>query len=698
MALVEDNAVLASRQFDMGNSGQKVMAQRPFLLLGLALVALVMACTGTKTTGTPTPTPTPTITPTATPMPTATPTPTLTATVAPITGPAINAERARETLLELGVDPEGIQRTLEDLAQLARSRSWNSSMSNTKGCGIRMGLSDDEITRVLEELQQPLSRTTDDGSWKPNFATILQGYGIDEAKVQKMLVEAEAWVTKVQIRNRWMANIAAELATYGIGEEGVIRVVLASGYEEGLVEDRPRQTLREFGLSEVGAQRVIMAMDEQAARAVDYNSSRSNTQTRIKQIGVDDEVAEGILAGLDELVARADFDYGSWKSNTAITLQRFVDKEGLNSLFTAMDEQAARAADYNSSRSNTQTRIKQIGVDDEVAGGILAELDALVARVAFDYGSWRKKTLTDIQQIGIGEEGVNSIFTAMDEQAARAVDYNSSRSNTQTRIKQIGVDDEVAGGILAELDELVARVAFDYGSWRKKTIADIQQIGIGEEGVNSIGAALDDLFEAAKNWRATIRSTADMMIEYGIDQEGRQGILLEAGIDITAALTPITTPTPSPAPTATPTPTPTRDNPDLEIVKFLNSEFHYGQSGSYTFQIGNVGTGTARSPISVVDVLLDGFTFDSFSDPFTTDWACTASGQQVTCVYTGPEISPGGFLPALIITVTIAPIEQFPGDSDAVDNCAQVLHPDDLNPVNDRSCVSTIITPSGAAG
>lgn len=69
---------------------------------------------------------------------------------------------------------------------------------------------------------------------------------------------------------------------------------------------------------------------------------------------------------------------------------------------------------------------------------------------------------------------------------------------------------------------------------------------------------------------------------------------------------PAPAPTPVPAPTPSPTPTPTGEKPDLAIEKFLNSEFHYGQLGSYTFQIGNVGTGTAHSPITVVDVLPDG--------------------------------------------------------------------------------------------
>ena len=100
----------------------------------------------------------------------------------------------------------------------------------------------------------------------------------------------------------------------------------------------------------------------------------------------------------------------------------------------------------------------------------------------------------------------------------------------------------------------------------------------------------------------------------------------------------------------------------------------------------------------MVDVLPDGFTFDSYSDPYSTDWACSAFGQQVTCTYTGPDISPGGFLPTLIINVTIAPIDQFPGGSDAVDNCAEVRHPDDVIPANNTSCVTTVITPSGAAG
>ena len=161
-----------------------------------------------------------------------------------------------------------------------------------------------------------------------------------------------------------------------------------------------------------------------------------------------------------------------------------------------------------------------------------------------------------------------------------------------------------------------------------------------------------------------------------------------------AQVLPVPQPTAAPAPTPMPAPSPELD---LAIEKLLDSAFHYGRSGSYAFRIWNVGAGIARSPITMVDDLPDGFTFDSYSDPFTTDWACTASGQRVTCAYNGPDISPGGFLPALVVTVTVAPIGEFPEGSGAVENCAQIRQRDDVNPANDESCVSTAVTPSGAA-
>lgn len=143
--------------------------------------------------------------------------------------------------------------------------------------------------------------------------------------------------------------------------------------------------------------------------------------------------------------------------------------------------------------------------------------------------------------------------------------------------------------------------------------------------------------------------------------------------------------------TEPPPPEPT----DLKTEKFLqNSEFKYGQSASFSISVENVGSGVAQSPITVTDELPDGLTYLSFSDPYSSDWSCTASGQKVTCVYTGPDISPGGFLPALIITVVVASAQDFPAAmGDQVVNCATVEHPSDINPNNDQGCLTAIVIP-----
>lgn len=132
--------------------------------------------------------------------------------------------------------------------------------------------------------------------------------------------------------------------------------------------------------------------------------------------------------------------------------------------------------------------------------------------------------------------------------------------------------------------------------------------------------------------------------------------------------------------------------------KNANLPFNYGRAASYAFLIKNVGNGTARSAIEMVDVLPNGLTYVSYSDPYSTNWSCASSGQTVTCEYRGSDIAPGGFLPTLMINVVIAKVEQFPAGSDAVRNCAEVRYGNDVNPGNNSSCVTATITPSGAAG
>ena len=144
------------------------------------------------------------------------------------------------------------------------------------------------------------------------------------------------------------------------------------------------------------------------------------------------------------------------------------------------------------------------------------------------------------------------------------------------------------------------------------------------------------------------------------------------------------------------TPPPPQKPTDLKAEKALqNSTFHYGGQGSFSILVENVGSKAAASPITLTDELPPGLTYLSFSDPYSSYWSCTASGQKITCVYNGTDISPGGFLPALIIKVRIATIDTFPAATgDQVENCATVEYPNDTNSANDRDCVTAIITPN----
>jgi uncharacterized repeat protein (TIGR01451 family) len=177
------------------------------------------------------------------------------------------------------------------------------------------------------------------------------------------------------------------------------------------------------------------------------------------------------------------------------------------------------------------------------------------------------------------------------------------------------------------------------------------------------------------------------------------------GIELATPTPPRTTPVaaatlarPTPTPTPRPIPTPTPQAADLTLGKFANLPFQYGKQASYTIGIRNQGGGAATSQIVVEDVLPNGVTYVSFTDPYSTAWSCGAVGQAVVCVYIGPNIAPGGVLPTLTINVRIASIADFHGGSDKVENCATVQYANDVAPGNNRSCVSTVVTPPGAAG
>lgn len=68
---------------------------------------------------------------------------------------------------------------------------------------------------------------------------------------------------------------------------------------------------------------------------------------------------------------------------------------------------------------------------------------------------------------------------------------------------------------------------------------------------------------------------------------------------------------------------------DLRLAKsHVGGAFQVGQVRQYNLDVTNRGTGMSLGPITVVDTLPAGLTFDSFAG---SGWGCTAAGQTVTC-------------------------------------------------------------------
>lgn len=139
--------------------------------------------------------------------------------------------------------------------------------------------------------------------------------------------------------------------------------------------------------------------------------------------------------------------------------------------------------------------------------------------------------------------------------------------------------------------------------------------------------------------------------------------------------------------------------PDLSIEKSHEPEpFVFGGQGQITLTVTNNGPVPAGG-FFVTDSLPPGFTFLSASDG---DWACTASGQDVTCLYVGPALDPGESA-TVTLTVEVGDPSDFTGGpvfhpvSIDVDNCATVVaEAADPDPDNDTDC--DVIVMKGSPG
>jgi uncharacterized repeat protein (TIGR01451 family) len=94
-------------------------------------------------------------------------------------------------------------------------------------------------------------------------------------------------------------------------------------------------------------------------------------------------------------------------------------------------------------------------------------------------------------------------------------------------------------------------------------------------------------------------------------------------------------------------------SPDVTIAKSHSGDFIVGANGgTYTIKVTNHGTGPTTGNITVTDTLPAGLAFVSSTG---AGWACSASGQTVTCTYTGAPLAATGGSSTFTLTVSVAP-------------------------------------------
>jgi uncharacterized repeat protein (TIGR01451 family) len=124
----------------------------------------------------------------------------------------------------------------------------------------------------------------------------------------------------------------------------------------------------------------------------------------------------------------------------------------------------------------------------------------------------------------------------------------------------------------------------------------------------------------------------------------------------------------------------------LEIDKVAATQFTYGEQETYEITVCNPTDQQCDGGITVTDDLPGGMSFVGASG---SGWSASASGGVVTATHANAGgLAPGDCLPTLTLTVDVAPVDQFPGGSDAVQNCAELIAD---GAVVDESCVTHVI-------
>ena len=127
-------------------------------------------------------------------------------------------------------------------------------------------------------------------------------------------------------------------------------------------------------------------------------------------------------------------------------------------------------------------------------------------------------------------------------------------------------------------------------------------------------------------------------------------------------------------------PTTTVAPTDLALAKTHSGDFTVGSSGTYSFTVNNSGGVASSGTITVTDTLPAGLSFVTGSTT-GTGWACSASGQTVTCTSSAVIAAPGSSTFSFDVNVGVGTA---PG-TNSVTNTAAVSGGGDANTANNSA-------------
>lgn len=111
----------------------------------------------------------------------------------------------------------------------------------------------------------------------------------------------------------------------------------------------------------------------------------------------------------------------------------------------------------------------------------------------------------------------------------------------------------------------------------------------------------------------------------------------------------------------------------LSIGKTVEDPFEFGGAGAYGFRVCNEGDEVCQQEVlEITDELPDGFEFRGGSG---NGWDCQLADPDrnlVSCTYENPSLEPGECLPQSVWEIEVVSEEEWPHDSNRVENCAQL--------------------------